>query len=435
MSPKKVSKAELISTKTSPTMAGITHYSTGTKGIGGRIKRRISDFMVKEITIDGKTYENKAFGKWPEKREQELIIPENTEEKEQLHVTLEKFNMDTSNVTRMISRTLRTSPRRIGYGGMKDKRGITTQRISIWKPDLELLKKFHSRYVSLTDAEWRDEKIEIGSLIGNEFIITVRDVELAEKELRKTVEACLKEMQKGVVNYFGEQRFGGIRMVTHRVGKLFVEGKMKEAVMLYLTSPAEGEEAEIAAARKELAETGNFADATKKYPPKFRYERAIIHHLCKYPNDFVGAFQKLPKHLTYLFTHAYQSYIFNELINRRIELGVGFEPIEGDVLEDGIPTAGLLGFDSKFPEGKQGELEREILEKEGITLEDFRVKGFAELGCAGLRKKMIIVPKNMKIVEIAEDEENPGKRKITFSFSLDKGNYATTILREIMKSG
>ncbi|MCH7902775.1 tRNA pseudouridine(13) synthase TruD [archaeon] len=412
-------------------MTGIKHFTTSTPGIKGRIKKRISDFIVNEITLGEKVYENRAFGDWPEKREQELELTES--EKEQLHLTLEKFNMDTTEAVRRLARFLHSSPKRIGYAGMKDKRAITTQRISIWKPDLENLKNAKSRYISLTDPEWQDERIDIGNLKGNKFEITIRNIELKEKELREITEKCFKEMEKGVLNYFGEQRFGGIREITHRVGKEFIKGNFEKGVMLYLTSPSEEEE-EIALARKNLKETKDFSKAIKEFPSKFRYERSIIHHLCKFPRDHIGAFQNLPKHLTYMFTHAYQSFLFNQIINERVERKIGFEKITGDVLEDKIPTAGLLGFDSKIPSGIQGEIEKEILEKESLKLEDFKVKSFPELSCKGTRRKMLVIPKNLEVLSIEEDDLFEGALKMRISLSLDKGNYATTILRELMKN-
>lgn len=410
---------------------GITNYTTSTPGIKGKIKKRISDFIVNEITLDEKIYECKAFGEWPEKREQELELVES--EKEQLHLTLEKFNMDTTEAVRRLARFLHSSPKRIGYAGMKDKRAITTQRISIWKPDLENLKNAKSRYISLTNPEWKDERIDIGNLIGNRFEIIIRNIELEEKGLREETEKCFKEMDKGVLNYFGEQRFGGIREITHKVGKEFIKGNFERAVMLYLTSPSEEEE-EIAVARKNLLETKDFSNAIKEFPSKFRFERSIIHHLCKFPRDHIGAFQNLPKHLTYMFTHAYQSFLFNQIINERFERKIGFEKIKGDLLEDDIPTAGILGFDSKFPIGIQGEIEKEILEKENLKLENFKVKSFPELSCKGTRRKMLVIPKDLEIGLIEKDDLFEGSLKLRISFSLDKGNYATTILRELMKN-
>ncbi len=416
-------------------MTGIKHYTTSSKGIGGRIKRRISDFIVHEITREGGALSNEAFGEWEEKRGKKLEVPEQEEGKEYIHLTMEKFNLDTNDAIRRVTRAMQCSPKRIGYAGMKDKRAITSQRISIWMPDAKKLEEFDSRYIELREPEWSSEKIEIGQLKGNEFGIIVRDISLSEDGLRAATEQCFAQMRNGVANYFGEQRFGGIREITHKVGREFIKGNFEGAVMLYLTSPAQGEEEEVAIARKNLLETRDFVRATKEFPSKFRYERAILHHLCKFPMDFVGAFQSLPRHLTYMFTHAYQSYLFNMVINERIEQGIGIAQTSGDVLEDGVPAAPLFGFDSVLAEGKAGEIERKVLVKEGVELKEFRVKGFPELSCRGARKKISLKPENLRIGEVGKDEFNEGKLKLKIAFSLEKGNYATTILRELMKSG
>src|SRR3989339_538720 len=198
-------------------------YFTTTQGIGGRIKKRIADFRVSEIGVDGKKCEIKIFTD-TEKVETEKQWPENTEEKEHLHLTLEKYNTDQNNAIRMITRHLRTSRKRLGYAGMKDKRAITAQRISIWKPEYERVKEFRSRYVDLRDAEWGSERIELGDLKGNAFEITIREIALEKEGLEKRILDFFKQAENGVPNYFGEQRFGGIRQVTHLVGKEFIEG-------------------------------------------------------------------------------------------------------------------------------------------------------------------------------------------------------------------
>lgn len=412
-------------------MTGIIHYSTTTSGIGGVIKRRIADFVVREITQQGRVLEVKGFTE-TETTQEKIIIPPKTEN-ESLHLTMEKFNLDTNEALRRISRILHLSPKRFGYAGLKDRRGITAQRISIWNPDTTLVEKFKSRYAVLREPSWEKDRIEIGNLKGNFFEVTIRAIEMQEEELKKTTEQALLEMKDGVANYFGEQRFGGIRQVTHVVGKEFVKGNLEKAVMTYLTLPS-NEEKEISQARKNLAQTKDFDTALKEFPQKFRYERSILHHLAVFPLDFVGAFQKMPKHLTYIFTHAYQSYLFNLVINERIESGTGLQPVEGDILEDGIPTAPLFGFDSVLPQGKIGEIERKILEAENIKLEDFKIRSFGELSCSGARKKLLVKPLDPKIISIEKDELNEGKLKMRLSFGLEKGNYATTILRELMKS-
>ncbi|MAG22213.1 MAG: tRNA pseudouridine(13) synthase TruD [Candidatus Diapherotrites archaeon] len=411
-------------------------YSTKCQGIGGQIKRRYTDFVVEEITPDEKVCEVKKFlGDYDWAYEESTLdIPENKKELDFIHLDMEKINKDVNYCIRIITRFLQCSKKRVGYAGLKDKRGVTCQRISIYQPDLERLARFNSRGIDLRNPKWSKDKIEIGSLSRNRFTIVIRDLETEEKELKTNLEKCFAEIEKtGIANFFGEQRFGGIRKVTHLVGKEFITGNPEKAVMLYLTATCPKEDEDIRNARLKLFETRDFSEASKAFPSKYRYERALIHHLCKYPSDFVGAFRQLPKALCYLFSHAYQSYLFNEIIEERIKKKWGLKKVKGDILLNGEPTAPLLGFESKFAKREPGEIEAMVLEREKISLENFRVKEFPELSSKGARKSIVLKPQKLELLEIGDDEFSEGKKMAKISFELEKGSYATTVLREIMK--
>jgi tRNA pseudouridine13 synthase len=64
-------------------------------------------------------------------------------------------------------------------------------------------------------------------------------------------------------------------------------------------------------------------------------------------------------------------------------------------------------------------------------MEGFKVPAMPELASKG-RRREIILPFKPEF-NAAEDEINTGKTRLTLEFSLQKGGYATTILREYMK--
>jgi tRNA pseudouridine13 synthase len=407
-------------------------FFTKTKGIGGKIKERISDFKVMEVTEEGK-----ECSLWLNENTlnefKELKIPKNIKERKFLYLEMQKFNLDLNEAIRRIARFNGISKKRITYAGVKDKRAITSQKICIFKPEAKRLKEFKSKFIKLDKAEWKKERLRIGMLKGNKFEVTIRKIALKEKETKKRINSVFKEIKKGIPNYFGEQRFGGIRKITHLVGKEFIKGNPEKAVMLYLTGTNDSEEESVRKARNNLKETRDFKRAIKEFPLKFRYERAILSHLNLHESDFVGAFRVLPKALRYMFVHSYQSFLFNKIIEERIKEGIGLKKIKGDILVNGIPSALLPGFQSTFAEGKAGEIERKVLEKEGIELKQFYVKEMKEMSSKGTRKEIILFPKELELKEISKDEFNEGKLKARISFYLPKGNYATTVLREIMK--
>ncbi|MCD6478990.1 MAG: tRNA pseudouridine(13) synthase TruD [Candidatus Diapherotrites archaeon] len=413
-------------------MTDIKHFFTKSAGIGGKIKHRYSDFIVEEI-LEKRICEVKRFVKSKElTKDEQLAVPENKEKLEYLHVNLEKINRDLHDAIRQISRFLHCSTNRIGYAGIKDKRAITCQRISIWKPDVERLKSFRSNSIALREAEWHSTAIDLGMLKGNRFTVTIRNIELEEEEIKKRVQSCFEEMEKGIGNYFGAQRFGGIRKVSHLVGKEIIKGNYENAVMLYLSAVAPEESEEVKNARA-LAAQHEFKKALNAFPIKYRYERMMLHHLATRNNDFIGALRKLPRKILFLFTHAYQAYLFNELINKRIEHGIGLNPVKNEPSEDGIALGLLPGYDSKFSPGIIGTLERELLKEHGITFADFKVKVLKECSSAGSRRKIVMFPKDMELLEIADDEFFEGKKFCTIRFTLEKGCYATIVLREITK--
>lgn len=407
-------------------------FYTKTSGIGGRIKKRIADFKVKEIALDKSVCDIQCFGSEGEKQFVEKNWPQ-SQTGEQLVLTMEKYNIDLNNAVRELSRKLFLSKKRFGYAGMKDKRAITSQKISIWQPDLEKVKDFSSKFICLREAQWSNKRIELGDLLGNEFEITIREIDLDKKETRKRILECFKEIGNGIPNFFGLQRFGGIRPVTHLVGKELIKGRIESACMLYLTATAPEENKETKEARENLAKTYDFSKASKEFPNELRFERAMIHYLCKYPKDFAGAFSTLPKQLRIMFTHAYQSHLFNRVIEKRLGAGLLLTPQKGDILLDGVPTAPLYGFESTLATSEPGEIEKQVLEEEEIELKEFKLKTLSELSSKGKRKQLALFPKKMKLLKVEDDEFTDKRTKAVVSFELTKGNYATTVVAEIMK--
>ncbi len=411
-------------------------FFTNTPALKGRVKQRYSDFMVEEILNDGTVCRIKRFNTPFEEREAtpEIVIPPRTDE-EYLLVEMEKINYDTATALALLSRGLNVSKKRIGYAGLKDKRAITCQQISIYLPDEELIKKFGVKGIEIRNPKWSKDRTELGHLKGNEFTITIRDISNTEEEIKKILEEFITTSQKGVPNFFGNQRFGGKRMITHRVGKLLLAGKFEEAVMLYLTETYEEEKIELKNARINLAKSRDLKQALKEYPFDARTERAIINHLVQHPADFAGAFGVLPKKMRYLFSHAVQSDIYNKVLTKRMEKYKehALEPIDGDVLIEGVPVIILPGYESKFAEGAAGELEKQAMQEVGITFEEFKTAKMSELSSQGDRKAILLKPENFTIEKIFDDDFNEGKKAVTIKFFLSRGNYATTILRELIK--
>ena len=93
----------------------------------------------------------------------------------------------------------------------------------------------------------------------------------------------------------------------------------------------------------------------------------------------------------------------------------------------------LIGFKQPKSLGVQGEIEKQILEEEGISPESFKIPAMPEITARGELRTAITPLKNFSLNETPEDSANSSKHKTEVSFTLHRGSYATIVLREIMK--
>lgn len=403
--------------------AGISGYISDTPGIVGALKSSIEDFIVEEIPTD---IERAPDGKYN-------------------IVKVRLTNWDTNRFLMYLARYLRISRKRITYCGTKDKRGITTQYFCI-NSDV------HPSDIRIKDAEilesFRSPKmLNLGDLKGNRFQIDLRIQEDSTTQIRETVEQV--DQRGGFPNFFGLQRFGNIRTNTHKIGRLIVFGQYEEAARLYLYDP----EFDSEDYRVNFGEHNDPAIALKEYPERLNFERSLLGYMQEH-GSLQDAFTALPKTLSMMFVHAYQSYIFNSILSKRINKYHNLtEPMPGDTalkvdnlfnadksqeiqvnrlnvnkiaalcregsMRVSIP---LFGFQSEVASGEPGELESRVLEEEKVQPGMFRIQGYADLSSRGERRIVSCKPYNFSLGKEGQ-----------LNFSLGRGVYATSLVREIIK--
>ena len=423
--------------KTDEADIGMRYYLSQTDGTGGRLKASAQDFIVNEIS-------NR-----PPEKEGRFTIADVT-----------STNWETNRLVRLLARSMNISRERIGFAGTKDKRAVTTQLMSFECPK-ENLDKVDFKDLEFSNIYTSNRGIRIGDLIGNRFDIKVRDLTADMKDVPDMIQETTEAIRKtgGFPNYFGVQRFGVSRPITHLVGEAIVRGDLKKAVELYLSHPSENEGEEICEIRRRLAHAdGDYASILPDMPKTMGFEKVMAEHLARRPEDYRGAIAEMPSNLQMMFTHAYQSFLFNMMLSDRMEHGLPLNvPVEGDVVipldsnrvpvhENPIVTTSknidlvakqvrtgrafisitLFGSDSTFAEGEMGEIERKVVEDQRITEKDFMVIGLPHCTSKGTRREIVCPVKDL---ECGFEDDHYSVR-----FSLPKGNYATCLMREYMKS-
>ena len=155
-------------------------------------------------------------------------------------------------VLSLLARFLKMNTKELGFAGTKDRRAVTVQHVSARRVDAQRLAALNRtlRMVVLGDFEYREHEVGLGELEGNEFLITLRDVDLhdsqqmeIEERISKIREALKQGMtglaERGFLNYFGLQRFGTFATRSDIVGLKLLNGDFAgacDAILEY--SPA-----------------------------------------------------------------------------------------------------------------------------------------------------------------------------------------------------
>lgn len=348
------------------------YFTAEVPGIGGVLKQEPEDFIVDEIPLYPFSGEGEHLLLWIEKRD----------------VPAEKF-------TRHVARELGVSPRDIGVAGLKDRRAVTRQWISVPAKCEPLLSRIETKRIRLLETTRHKNKLRTGHLIGNRFSILIRDV---SPDAWATAKAfCESASATGLPNYYGEQRMGR---------------------------------------EQETVKTG------------FGLLRGEIT-----PRDLPASQRAF---LLRMSLSSVQSQLFNEVLADRIDDGILHSVMAGDVMQvnesGGVFVAGvdaaegqriadisaeqqrfdrreigitgpLFGPKMKTPTGIPAEREAVVLERYGIGLDAFAV--YARL-TSGTRRPLLVFPEEMQ----AESDANG----VRVNFLLPSGSYATVVLRELMKT-
>jgi len=440
---------------------GISVYATNSRGIGGSIRRTPEEFLVEEILVDGSVASvsdgpcsKPALGASPSWQRFLLCV-------------LVKRGWDTFAAIHAIAKQLGVDQASIHIAGIKDAKAVTAQHVAIENVTIEDLERFHVKDIELRPIGYFRDALSPFYLLGNRFTITISNVNHTQALVRLRLAETVSELenQGGIPNFFGHQRFGTTRAITHIVGRAIVNGNLEEAAMLFLAKPSPHEHPESRKAREKLQSTNDFAGALEYFPRQLRFERLMLRRLVENPTDFAGAFLSLPLKLQLLFVQAYQAYLFNRFLSERLRHGFSLNAAEvGDYLVSvdrsslPMPKTGklvnpgslaevnaslrtgkvrvalpLVGFVQGLSEGEMGRIETKVLQEAGVKAASFKVRELPRISGKGELRAIISPIRDFRIVGVTRDCGSPRLHRVKVSFMLMRGSYATMLLREVMK--
>jgi tRNA pseudouridine13 synthase len=328
-------------------------------GLTAGFKQQVEDFIVDEV------------------------LPfELTDEGEHAWLHIRKTDSNTDWVAGQIANYAEVKKANVGYAGLKDRFGITSQWFSVYLPGREV--DWHdfnvegvAKGIEILTATRHQKKLQRGALKSNRFKIRLRDLSGDPDLLQAQCELIQKQ---GVPNYFGEQRFG--RGFSN----------MDEAERMFLQ------------------------------PRK-----------------------RLPRHKRSLYLSAARSWLFNHIVSQRVAAGNWNRKIKGDVfMLDGRsacfsddasadldarlasgeihPTAVMWGDGDSMAKADCAALESSIIDGYPLLRD-----GLVAARVAQQRRATRLMVKDLLCEQDGSD--------MVLKFSLQSGSYATMVLRELVEAG
>lgn len=304
-------------------------------------------------------------------------------EGEHLYLRITKRGMSTPQLVSYLSARFGIKARCIGVAGLKDAKAVTTQMVSLQgiAPETIARSQLDARILSVEVLGRHRNRLRTGHHAGNVFRLVIGGILPCAPE---SVPVILDELsRRGIPNFFGPQRQG-----------------------------REGLNYSIGAAL--------LTDAPRR--------------------------ARMPKSKRLWYLHAYQSFLFNNILARRInridrvlvgdwamkhDNGACF-PVEDAAKEqrraDGFeisPTGPLFGSRAPWATGEPGAVERAAVTELGATPESL-CQAASACRFRGERRSL-----RVRLEELNWSLKND---QLTLCFTLPPGAYATSVLRELMKS-
>lgn len=266
-----------------------------------------------------KAYDSRGSDSWPEHLGKFL----------RFH--LYKENKDTQETLGLLGKMLGVQPRSFGFAGTKDKRSVSTQRVTVFKQRASKLAALNERLIGIKvgDFCYVNDGLVLGQLQGNRFTVTLRGIVAESEDIIRASAAALGK--HGFINYFGLQRFGSSSVPTHLVGATLLRGDWKAAVSMIL-DPREGEKDATRKMREYYKESGDIEGTLRQLPRHLVAERAILQCLKRNPGNYLQALMGIPRTLRMMFIHSYQSYLWNHAASMRVQKYGFNQVILGDLV-------------------------------------------------------------------------------------------------------
>jgi len=353
---------------------------------------------------------------------------------------MQKIGWTTPDALQIVCRRWDLAWNRLAYGGLKDRHAETIQYLTIdGGPERDLEhERLYLRYLGR-----RTEPYTSRSIAANRFGIVLRS--LAPDEAKAIIAKCEHVAEFGAPNYFDDQRFGSVTADCRFIGRELVFGRFEEALKLALVEPYAFDRAESKAEKAILrAHWGDWPACKAKLPKG--HARSLVTYLCDHPTKFKGAIERLRPELQGLYLSAFQSELWNRILDRWLKAELPPEQLGAVTLWRGDLAAPqsarpewlerwrTLEIPLPSPRIRDEEhaeilpLIDAVLAEENLTRKQLKVPGLDRPFFSKGIRPACLQPQHLA-AERQPDDKHRGRDRVNLNFDLIRGAYATMVVK------
>jgi tRNA pseudouridine13 synthase len=350
---------------------------------------------------------------------------------------LSKRSIGTLEALQIAQRSWNVAPKSVDHAGLKDRHADTQQLITIRNGPKA---RFEQELFLLEYLGQTPTPIEAADIVGNEFEIVLRSLPIdAATEIESR---AAKVGTLGYPNYFDQQRFGSLGPSLEFVAAKWCQKDYERATWLALAEYNSHDDAEEREQKQLLRDNwGEWIECKQLLNRSHR--RSVVTYLCDHPDKFRKAFALINEDLRGIYLSAFQSAVWNRMLGitlddaapdgpvaERIAIGdaslpFGSSPNVTAEMQLQLPSARCKGLDEKTR-----ALCDAALQPYGMTLPDMKISFPRDRWFSRAQRNCLIRPDNLTAAT-SDDEDYPGRQKVSLSFSLPRGCYATMLVKSL----
>lgn len=350
-------------------------------------------------------------------------------------VNFQKTEKNTMDIIEHLCYELKLKRNNLGIAGLKDKNGITEQRISIHKKILNQIgweEKFLEvlwQKTIILDTTWHHEPLAIGKNAWNYFKIKLQAKSIISNEIKEQIENNIKKIQKNwFPNCFGKQRFGKWYRNFYRAKEVFEKtNSVNKRNSENLKSTKDDFEIRFKLQAYASMYFNEYAvNRRKKWQILLWWDIMVNNNNAFGTKIWVYNEWKI---ILFNYEKCKKEFEWKNLIQPYY---ISWETIDLKNNNERTPAWPMLGFNMLTPpiSSKAYFRDLELLEK--IDYENLWINIAKKYNIYGFRRPLWTIPKNLKYSR-EENKKDKFKQDLILSFSLPTGSYATIFLWTIFE--